>query len=102
MKTKQSLVVEQIQTQTIDEQSSEVEDVDKTANVTTYETTSDKKKSLKDQMKDRAKKLKTFFGGKSSRSSTSKKQKEKKEVSILIKKNLVSGMFRGRRAFDIH
>ena len=35
MQTKQSLVFEQIQTQTIDEQSSEVEDVNKTAKVTT-------------------------------------------------------------------
>ena len=84
METRQSLVVEQNQTQTTDEQSSQVEDVNETAKVTTSETTSDKKKSLKDQMKDKAKKLKKFIGGKSS-SSSGKKQKEEKEVRILIK-----------------
>jgi len=62
--TKQPLVVERIQTQKTDEQSSEVEDVDKTAKVTTSETTSDEKKSLKNKMKDKAKKLKKFISEK--------------------------------------
>ena len=84
MDTRQSLVVEEDLTQTTDDQSSQSENVDKSTKVTTPETTSDKKKSLKDQMKDKAKKLKKLIGTK-----TSKKQeiseKKQKEVRIINK-----------------
>ena len=67
MDTRQSLVVDD-KTQTNDEQILQAEEVD-----TTKETIYDKKKSLKDQMKEKAKKLKKFI---ETKSSSNKKQKD--------------------------